>query len=49
MAGIGGQTGLNITSELAEMGVLEKFDVEVLGTSVLSIKEAEDRDLFNRP
>ena len=48
VAGIGGQTGLNITSELAEMGVLEKFDVEVLGTSVLSIKEAEDRDLFKQ-
>jgi carbamoyl-phosphate synthase large subunit len=48
VAGIGGQTGLNITSELAEMGVLEKFGVEVLGTSVLSIKEAEDRDLFKQ-
>jgi len=46
IAGIGGQTGLNITSELAEMGVLEKFHVEVLGTSVRSIQEAEDRDLF---
>ena len=48
IAGIGGQTGLNITSELAEMGVLEKFHVEVLGTSVRSIQEAEDRDLFKR-
>ena len=46
IAGIGGQTGLNITSELAEMGVLEKYNVEVLGTSVRSIREAEDRDLF---
>jgi len=44
IAGIGGQTGLNITSELAEMGVLEKYDVEVLGTSVKSIQEAEDRE-----
>ncbi|HWQ19387.1 MAG TPA: carbamoyl-phosphate synthase large subunit [Methanotrichaceae archaeon] len=48
IAGIGGQTGLNITSELAEMGVLEKYHVEVLGTSVKSIKDAEDRDLFKK-
>ncbi len=48
IAGIGGQTGLNITSELAEMGILEKYDVEVLGTSVKSIQEAEDRDLFKK-
>src|SRR5512137_3162185 len=46
IAGIGGQTGLNLTSELAEMGVLEKYNVEVLGTSVRSIQEAEDRNLF---
>jgi carbamoyl-phosphate synthase large subunit len=48
IAGIGGQTGLNITSELAEMGVLERFKVEVLGTSVRSIQESEDRDLFKK-
>ncbi|MCX6668192.1 MAG: carbamoyl-phosphate synthase large subunit, partial [Methanothrix sp.] len=48
IAGIGGQTGLNITSELAEMGVLEKYNVEVLGTSVRSIQESEDRDLFKK-
>ena len=48
IAGIGGQTGLNLTSELAEMGILEKYNVEVLGTSVESIKEAEDRDLFKK-
>ena len=48
IAGIGGQTGLNITSELSEMGVLEKYNVEVLGTSVKSIREAEDRDLFKK-
>jgi carbamoyl-phosphate synthase large subunit len=46
IAGIGGQTGLNITSELAEGGVLERFGVEVLGTSVDAIRETEDRDLF---
>lgn len=48
IAGIGGQTGLNITSELAEMGILEKYHVEVLGTSVKSIQDAEDRDLFKK-
>jgi carbamoyl-phosphate synthase large subunit len=48
IAGIGGQTGLNITSELAESGILEKYNVEVLGTSVKSIREAEDRDLFKK-
>ena len=48
IAGIGGQTGLNVTSELAEMGILEKYNVEVLGTSIKSIREAEDRDLFKK-
>ncbi len=48
IAGIGGQTGLNITSELAEMGVFEKFGVEVMGTSVNAIQETEDRDLFKK-
>ncbi|HOT07832.1 MAG TPA: carbamoyl-phosphate synthase large subunit [Methanotrichaceae archaeon] len=48
IAGIGGQTGLNITSELAEMGVLERFGVEVLGTKVGSIEESEDRELFKK-
>jgi len=48
IAGIGGQTGLNITSELAEMGVLEKYNVEVLGTSVKAIADSEDRDLFKK-
>ncbi|AKB24902.1 Carbamoyl-phosphate synthase large chain [Methanosarcina sp. MTP4] len=46
IAGIGGQTGLNITSELAEMGVLEKFEVETLGTPVEAITNTEDRELF---
>ena len=46
IAGLGGQTGLNITSELAEMGVLEKFNVRLLGTPLKAIYETEDRDLF---
>ncbi len=48
IAGLGGQTSLNITTEIAEMGVLEKFNVELLGTSLQAIKDSEDRDLFKR-
>jgi carbamoyl-phosphate synthase large subunit len=48
IAGLGGQTGLNLTTELAEMGVLEKFGVELLGTSLQAIIDSEDRDLFKR-
>ncbi len=43
---IGGQTGLNTAIEVAEMGVLEKYGVEMIGASVESIKKAEDRELF---
>ena len=46
IAGIGGQTGLNITSELAEKGVFEKYGVQILGTPVEAIKNTEDRELF---
>ncbi|TGC09500.1 carbamoyl-phosphate synthase large subunit [Methanolobus halotolerans] len=48
IAGIGGQTGLNITSELAEHGILEKYNVELLGTPLEAIKNTEDRELFKR-
>jgi carbamoyl-phosphate synthase large subunit len=43
---IGGQTGLNLALELAEAGVLERYNVEMIGASVDAIKKAEDRDLF---
>jgi len=46
IAGLGGQTGLNLTVALDEAGVLEKYGVEVLGTSIESIKDGEDRDRF---
>ena len=46
VAGLGGQTGLNVTAELAEEGVLEAFDVEVLGTPLDTIYATEDRELF---
>ncbi|GAB6086642.1 carbamoyl-phosphate synthase large subunit [Alkaliphilus crotonatoxidans] len=43
---LGGQTGLNLAIELYEAGILEKYDVKLLGTSVEAIKRAEDRQLF---
>ena len=46
IGGMGGQTGLNITVELAEMGVLDKYGVKVLGTPVEAIYASEDRDMF---
>lgn len=46
LAGMGGQTALNLTMELWDAGILDKYSVEVIGTSLESIREAEDRDLF---
>lgn len=43
---LGGQTGLNLAVELSEAGVLEECGVEVLGTKLSAIQQAEDRDLF---
>lgn len=43
---LGGQVGLNLAKELAEKGILERAGVELLGTSLKTIKKAEDRDLF---
>jgi carbamoyl-phosphate synthase large subunit len=43
---LGGQTGLNLAVELAEAGVIEKYDVELLGTPLDTIKLAEDRERF---
>ncbi|MFC6938351.1 carbamoyl-phosphate synthase large subunit [Salinirubellus sp. GCM10025818] len=48
IAGLGGQTGLNVTAELAEEGVLEEYDVEVMGTPLDTIYATEDRDLFRQ-
>ena len=42
----GGQTALNCGTELYRDGTLEKYDVQVLGTSVEAIMDTEDRDLF---
>lgn len=43
---LGGQTGLNMAMELAEAGILEECGVEVLGTDLVAIKKAEDREAF---
>ncbi len=47
MLGFGGQTGLNLGVALEERGILRKYGIKVLGTSVESIMWAEDRELFN--
>ena len=43
---LGGQTGLNLATQLAEAGVLEKYNVRLLGTPLASIRKAEDREEF---
>ena len=43
---IGGQTGLNLSLELAESGVLARHGVQMIGANPAAIKKAEDRDLF---
>src|SRR5437870_7619236 len=46
--GFGGQTALNCGLALDQAGVFERYDVQVLGTSIQAIRETEDRDLFVR-
>lgn len=46
MLGFGGQTALNCGVKLAELGILEKYGVRVLGTQVSGIQKTEDRQLF---
>ena len=48
IAGMGGQTGLNLTCELYDKGIFDKYGVKVIGTSIPSIKEGEDRDSFKK-
>ncbi len=43
---LGGQSGLNLSSELARAGVLEKYGVKVIGVQVDAIKRGEDRQAF---
>lgn len=43
---LGGQTGLNMAMELSKTGILEELNVELLGTKLSAIDQAEDRELF---
>ena len=45
---LGGQTALNVSVALAEGGVLDRYDVELIGAKLHAIKKAEDRELFKR-
>ena len=42
----GGQTALNCGVELHDAGILEKYNLKVLGTQIDAIKNTEDRELF---
>ena len=43
---LGGQTALNLAIDLAERGILNRYNVEMIGAKLESIRKAEDRDLF---
>ena len=43
---LGGQTGLNLATQLEDSGILEKYNIKVLGTPLSAIKQAEDRESF---
>lgn len=45
---LGGQTGLNMAIELASSGILDELKIELLGTKLSAIDQAEDRDLFKQ-
>jgi len=48
LAMLGGQTGLNLAFELNEKGILTKYGVKMLGSSIESIKKGEDREAFRQ-
>ncbi|MCH8161770.1 MAG: carbamoyl phosphate synthase large subunit, partial [Chloroflexi bacterium] len=45
---LGGQTALNLAVDLADAGVLDRFNVRMLGTPLEAIRKAEDRELFRQ-
>ncbi|MBO7741679.1 MAG: carbamoyl-phosphate synthase large subunit, partial [Victivallales bacterium] len=45
---LGGQSALNLSSELAELGILDKYGVKVIGVQIDAIKRGEDRDAFQQ-
>lgn len=48
LPGMGGQTALNLALELHDQGILSKYNIEVLGTSIEAIKKGEDRECFRQ-
>ncbi|MBV4420205.1 carbamoyl-phosphate synthase large subunit [Clostridium tyrobutyricum] len=46
LAGMGGQTALNLTVELYEKKILKKYNVNIIGTPIEAIEKGEDRELF---
>lgn len=46
LAGLGGQTGLNIALKLSENGILQKYGVRLLGSDIDAIMRRRDRELF---
>src|SRR5258706_8720588 len=46
LAGLGGQTALNLAMALAARGTFERYDVKLLGTPLIAIEMAEDRERF---
>ncbi|WIF95724.1 carbamoyl-phosphate synthase large subunit [Caminicella sporogenes] len=48
IAGMGGQNALNLTVELWNRGILQKYNINLLGTDINSIEKAEDREKFKQ-
>ncbi|KZN97322.1 carbamoyl phosphate synthase large subunit [Aeribacillus pallidus] len=48
LATLGGQTALNLAVELDQAGILQKYGLKLLGTSIESIQKGEDRELFRK-
>src|SRR3989442_7505586 len=48
LAGLGGQTALNLAVEPADRGTLDRHDVQIIRTPIESIRTAEDRELFKK-
>mgnify|MGYP000791474590 FL=1 len=46
LATLGGQVGLNMAMKLEEQGILDKYNVRLLGTQISAIKRGEDREMF---
>ena len=46
MPTLGGQTGLNLSMKLAKKGILDKYNVKVIGVNLDAIERGEDREIF---